>query len=75
MAALRVQQSMLHRTCVLSAIGWSAAISACETGKQQWEALRLFQEILQRTCTTDLAGHSASISAHETGEQWWDSFC
>ena len=51
-------------------ISYSAAISACEKGKQWEEALRLLQQTTCRALTPDKISYSAAISACEKGKQW-----
>ena len=51
-------------------ISYSAAISACEKGKQWEEALRLLQQMTCRALTPNEISYNAAISACEKGKQW-----
>ena len=51
-------------------MSYSAAISACENGKQWEEACALLQEMLHRSLTTGVVGHSAALSACEKAKHW-----
>ena len=51
-------------------MSFSAAISACEKGKQWEGALGLLQEMVHQLLTPDVVSFNASISACEKGKQW-----
>ena len=51
-------------------VSYSAAMSACEKGKQWEEAFALLQEIVRRVLTPNVVSYSAAMSAFETGGQW-----
>ena len=50
-------------------ITYSAAISACEKGKQPDKALELLEDMQQKGLRHDTIGYSAAISTYEKGKQ------
>ena len=52
--ALGLLQEMVHQFLTPNVVSWSAAISACEKGKQWEGALALLQEIGHQLLTPDV---------------------
>ena len=62
-------EEMRHQGLLPDVITYSAAISACEKGKQADGALQLMQEMRHQGLLPDIITYSAAISASEKGKQ------
>ena len=60
-------QEMVHQLLTPNVVSWSAAISACEKGKQWEGALGLLQEMVHQLLTPNVVSWSAAISSCEKG--------
>ena len=56
-------------------ITYSAAISACEKGKQPDKALELLEDMQWSGLEPAVITYNAAISACEKGEQWTRPWC
>ena len=61
---------MLHVSRMPSMVSYSAAICACEKGRQWEEALQLLQEMPHRLLLPSLICYSAAALACEAGVNW-----
>ena len=62
---LGLLQEMVHKLLTSNVVSWSAAISACEKGKQWETALGLLQKMVHQLLTPDVVSWSAALSACE----------
>ena len=67
--ALELFERMPGESVRCIAITYSAAVSACEKGKQWLQALKLFERMLSESVPRNIITYNAAISTFERGEQ------
>ena len=63
-------QEMMQQLLTPHVVRCSAAISACEKGKQWEGALGVLQAMVYQLLTPDVVSWNAAICACEKGKQW-----
>ena len=58
---------MMHQLLTPNVVSWTAAISACEKGKEWEGALGLLQVMMQQLLIPNFVSWNAAISACEKG--------